>query len=113
MFMMPMPPTMSDMPATQPSRMVIMSVVEFIMLANSSCERMLKSSSSASCMSVASFSLWLRRSTSVISSIAFDVRSSVIAEQVIPPRYVCALMRFITVVYGASTRSSWSMPIEL
>ncbi len=57
MFMMPMPPTTSEMPATQPSSIVSMLVVEFIIVDNSSCERMLKSSSSASLVSVASFNL--------------------------------------------------------
>ena len=78
MFMIPIPPTMSEMPATQPSSIVIMSVVEFIIDASSSCERMLKSSSSASCVSVASFNLWLRRRMVVISSVALSVSPSVI-----------------------------------
>ncbi len=39
----------------------MVDMVEFIMLEISSCERMLKSSSSASVVAVASFSLWLRR----------------------------------------------------
>lgn len=57
MFIMPMPPTIKDIPAIQARSIVIRSVVEFIMLASSSCERMLKSSSSPSCSSVASFNL--------------------------------------------------------
>ena len=65
-FMMPMPPTTSEMPATHPRRMVSMSVVEVIIDDSSSCERMLKSSSSAMVVSVASRSLWLRRSMVVI-----------------------------------------------
>ena len=68
MFMMPIPPTRSEMPATEPKRMVMVDMVEFIMLEISSCERMLKSSSSASVVSVASLSLWLRRRISVIWS---------------------------------------------
>ncbi len=86
MFMMPMPPTMSDMPATQPKRMVIMSVVEFIIDDSSSCERMLKSSSSPSVVSVASLSLWLRRKIVVISSVALSVTPSVMAEACISLR---------------------------
>ena len=61
MFMMPIPPTKSEMPATEPSRMVMVDMVLFIMLDISSCERMVKSSSSASVVSVASFNLWVRR----------------------------------------------------
>ena len=36
MFMIPMPPTSSEMPATEPNRMVIVDMVEFIMLEISS-----------------------------------------------------------------------------
>ena len=80
-FMMPMPPTTSDMPAMHARRMVMRSVVELSIVASSSCERMLKSSSSLSVVSVASFSLCCVRSTAVISSMAFWVRLSVRAEQ--------------------------------
>ena len=86
MFMMPMPPTSSEMPATLPRRMVMVDMVEFIMLEISSCERMLKSSSSASVVSVASLSLWLRRRMSVIWFWAGSDASSVMAEQTMPPR---------------------------
>ena len=86
MFMMPMPPTMSEMPATQPNRMVSMSVVDVIIDASSSWERMLKSSSSAIWVSVASRSLWLRRRMVVICSVAFSVAPSVMAEHCMPLR---------------------------
>ncbi len=61
-------------------------MVEFIMLDISSCERMLKSSSSASVVSVASFNLCVRRSISVIWVWAGCEASSVMAEQTMPPR---------------------------
>ena len=63
-----------------------MLVVEFIIEESSSCERMLKSSSSASVVSVASFSLWLRRRMVEICAVALSVTPSVMAEQTIPPR---------------------------
>ena len=85
-FMIPIPPTSSEMPATDPSRMVMVDMVEFIMLDISSCERILKSSSSASVVAVASFSLWLRRRISLIWSCAGCEASSVMAEQTMPPR---------------------------
>ena len=40
MFIMPMPPTSSEMPATQASSSVIMSLVELSISLNSCCERM-------------------------------------------------------------------------
>ena len=67
MFMMPMPPTSSEMPATAASSMVIMSVVEVSIDESSCCERMVKSSSSPS------FSLWLVRRMAEISSMASSV----------------------------------------
>ncbi len=81
MFIMPMPPTTKDIPAIQARSIVIRSVVEFIMLASSSCERILKSSSSASLSPVASFSLCCVRNTFEISSTALSVKPSVNAEQ--------------------------------
>ena len=80
MFIMPMPPTTSEMPAMQASSVVIRSVVEFSMVLSSCWLRMVKSSSSLS------FSLWLRRSISVISSVALSVMSSVRAEAKMPLR---------------------------
>ena len=80
MFIMPMPPTTSEMPAMQASSVVIRSVVEFSMVLSSCWLRMVKSSSSLS------FSLWLRRSISVISLVALSVMSSVRAEAKIPLR---------------------------
>lgn len=56
-FMIPMPPTIREIPATLPSKIVIVDIVEFIILEISSCERILKSSSSPSVVSVASFNL--------------------------------------------------------
>ena len=44
MFMIPIPPTMSEIPATLPKRIVMVDMVEFIILEISSCERILKSS---------------------------------------------------------------------
>ena len=48
MFMIPIPPTTSEMPAMQASRVVIRSVVELSMLLSSCWLRMVKSSSSPS-----------------------------------------------------------------
>ena len=47
-FIMPIPPTSSEIPATQASKIVIISLVLFIMLLSSCCERTVKSSSSLS-----------------------------------------------------------------
>ena len=77
MFMIPMPPTRRDIPATAASRVDIMSLVLVIIEESSCCERMLKSSSSDS------FSLWLRRRTDDTSSMALSVYSSLSAEQTI------------------------------
>ena len=104
---------MREMPATHPSSMVSMSEVDVIIDESSSCDLMLKSSSSAGVVSVASLSLWFLLRMLVICSVAFSVTPSVMAEHCMPPRYVCASILFITEVYGASTRSSWSIPIEL
>ena len=88
MFMMPMPPTSSEMPATAASSRVIMSVVE-VSIDESSCwERIVKSSSSVA------LSLWLVRRICVISSMAWSVYSSLNAEQVIDCRWVMARIRF-------------------
>ena len=84
MFMIPIPPTISEMPATLPNKIVNKSIVEFIMEEISSWLRMVKSSTSASVVSVSSFKLWFLRKISVISSIAISVASSVTAEQLMP-----------------------------
>ena len=80
MFMIPIPPTNSDMPAIQASRMVIRSVVELNIELSSSCERMLKSSSSPALI------LWFCRRMAVSSSIASPDISSLIADAKIPCR---------------------------
>ena len=80
MFMIPMPPTISDMLAMQASSVVIRSVVVFIIELSSCWLRMVKSSSSLL------FSLWFRRRISVISSVALSVMSSVSAEAKMPCR---------------------------
>ena len=67
MFMMPMPPTSSEMPATAASSTVIMSVVEVSIEAISCCERIEKSSSSVG------LSRWFSRRIAEISSMAWSV----------------------------------------
>ena len=67
MFMMPMPPTSSEMPATAASRTVIMSVVEVSIDESSCCERIEKSSSSVA------LRRWFVRRMSLISAIASSV----------------------------------------
>ena len=84
MFMIPMPPTSSEIPATAANSTVIISVVLVNIVLNSCWLRMVKSSSSLS------FNLWLRRSISEISSMAWSVYSSLRAEQVMPCRWVMA-----------------------
>ena len=76
MFMIPIPPTNSDMPAIQASRMVVELNIEL----SSSCERMLKSSSSPALI------LWFCRRMAVSSSIASPDISSLIADAKIPCR---------------------------
>ena len=63
-FIIPIPPTTSEIPAIQASRVVIRSVVEFSIVLSSCWLRIVKSSSSLS------FSLCSRRRILVISSIA-------------------------------------------
>ena len=67
MFIMPMPPTSSEIPATAASSTVIMSVVEVSIDDSSCCERIEKSSSSSA------LRRWLVRRMSVISPIASSV----------------------------------------
>ena len=91
MFMMPMPPTSSEMPATAASRTVIMSVVEVSIDESSCCERIEKSSSVA-------LRRWFVRRMSLISAIASSVQASLSDEQTISCKCVMARMRFCTVV---------------
>ena len=91
-FIIPMPPTKREIPATAASRTVNMSVVLVSIVLNSCWLRTVKSSSSSA------FNLWLRRRISVISSMACSVYSSLSAEQVIPCKCVIAKTRFCTVV---------------
>ena len=49
----------------------------------------------------------------LISSVAYSVMSSEIADAKMPLKCVTASILFMTVVYGASTMSSWSIPMEL
>ena len=67
MFIMPMPPTSSEIPATAANSTVIMSVVEVSIDDSSCCERIEKSSSSSA------LRRWLVRRMSVISPIASSV----------------------------------------
>ena len=72
-----MPPTIREIPATLPSKIVIVDIVEFIILEISSCERILKSSSSPSVVFVASFTR-LERGDKIIdevSGITYDLNS--------------------------------------
>ena len=91
-FMIPIPPTSSEIPATAANRVVMMSVVVVSIVLNSCILRIVKSSSSVS------FKRWLRRKISEISSIACSVYCSSKAEQVIPCRCVIANTFFWMVV---------------
>ena len=107
MFMIPMPPTTSEIPAMAASSMVIIPVTVSIVSMISCMEFIVKLFSSPS------FRRWLRRSTSSISFMAKSVASSVTALHCMPCRWLCESIRFITVVNGASTISSWSIPMLL
>ena len=92
MFMMPIPATSSEKAAATTRITVMVSIVDDIVSIISCWLRIWKSSSSPS------LSLCCLRRISVSSLMASSVISSVMAEQMKLEKYVCAMMRFITVV---------------
>ena len=81
-FIMPIPPTIKEIHATTKSKVVMRSLVEFIIVESSFWERIVKSSSYVP--SSPFFILWLSRNRFEISSMASSVMSSVSAEAFIP-----------------------------
>ncbi len=103
--MMPMPPTSSEMPAMQASRMVMTSVAPVAASARSAWFFTWKSSSSHSP------SLWLSRMIDLASTMAASTSASLWAEPRICAMNWCPASRSCTVVQGAMIRSSWSLPL--